>query len=80
MGLVGTIPLIVLLFYVFVFTLENINNNISKAMLISVTAILCNNMFDYQLIGKYYYQLFWVLFFVNIADIYFERSAKIGVN
>ena len=29
-------------------------------------------MFDYQLIGKYYYQLFWVLFFVNIADIYFQ--------
>lgn len=80
MGLIGTIPLISLLFYVFVFTLENIKNNISKAMLISLVAILCNNMFDYQLIGKYYYQLFWVLLFVNIADIYFERKEKIGVN
>ena len=42
-------------------------------MLLSLIAVLCNNMFDLQLIGKYYYQLFWLLIFITFAEC-FDRQ------
>lgn len=73
MGIIGTMPLIILLFSICTFLKNNINKNVAKAMLLSLIAVLCNNMFDLQLIGKYYYQLFWLLIFITFAEC-FDRQ------
>ena len=70
MGIIGTLPIIILLFSICIFLKNNINKNVARAMLLSLIAVLCNNMLDYQLIGKYYYELFWVLIFATFAECF----------
>lgn len=69
MGLIGTIPFMLLLFTIFNFLRVNIKNDMARAMFISLIGILCNNMVDYQLITRYYYQLFWILILISVSDV-----------
>lgn len=77
MGIIGTLPLIILLFSICTFLKNNINRSVAKAMALSLIAVLCNNMFDLQLIGKYYYQLFWLLIFVTFAECFINRRISL---
>lgn len=78
MGIVGTLPLVVLFIVILYMAFNNYSvTPMATAMFSSIIAIIINNMVDYQLIGKYYYQLFWVLVLAFLADLHVSKQNKI---
>ncbi|WP_301961858.1 O-antigen ligase [uncultured Phascolarctobacterium sp.] len=74
MGMVGTLPLIILFVYIIYWSIQNRRNPMAKAMLYAMVALSINNMVDYQFIVKQYYQLFWALLGGSIADVYLTKE------
>jgi len=76
MGIIGTVPFVVLFGYLFLWCKRNIDNVLAIGLLSSLFVICLNNMVDYQFIVKQYYQLFWLILGAVMADVYFCRKIK----
>lgn len=75
-GIIGTLPFIALIGYLFYWCKINSKNISAMALFFSLLAIGVNNMLDYQFLVKQYYQLFWLVLGISFAIIYFRM--KVG--